>query len=44
MQALNFHLINKIAKTPESVVSESVEMAQKIASLSPDAIIVTRHG
>jgi hypothetical protein len=41
---VNFHLINKISKTHESVISESVEIAEKIASLSPDAIIVTRHG
>jgi hypothetical protein len=41
---LDFHLINKISKTPESVISDSVEMAEKIASLSPDAIIITRHG
>jgi enoyl-CoA hydratase/carnithine racemase len=43
-EALDFHLINKISSTPESVVAESVEMAKKIAGLSPDAIIVTRHG
>ena len=43
-EALDFHLINKISKTPESVVAESVEMANKIAGLSPDAIIVTRYG
>jgi len=43
-EALDFHLINKISNTPESVVAESVEMAKKIAGLSPDAIIVTRHG
>jgi enoyl-CoA hydratase/carnithine racemase len=43
-EALKFNLINKISNTQESVVAEAVEMAQKVASLSPDAIIVTRHG
>ena len=43
-EALDFHLINKISKTPESLVAESVDVAKKIASLSPDAIIITRHG
>jgi len=43
-EALEFHLINKISRTPESLIAESVEMANKVASLSPDAIIVTRAG
>ena len=43
-EALGFHLINKVSKTPESVVEETVEMALKIANMSPDSIIVTRHG
>ncbi|TAQ86969.1 hypothetical protein B7494_g4702 [Chlorociboria aeruginascens] len=43
-EALDFHLVNRISQTPESVVKESVDMAKKIAGLSPDAIIVTRHG
>jgi len=43
-EALGFHLINKVSKTPESVLEETVEMASKIASLSPDSVIVTRHG
>jgi enoyl-CoA hydratase/carnithine racemase len=42
-EALDLHLINKISKSQESVVMESIELAQKVASLSPDAIIVTRH-
>ena len=43
-EALDFHLINKISKSQETVVDEAVEMAEKIVSLSPDAIIVTRAG
>ena len=41
-EALGYHLINKISATPESVVDEAIEMAKKVASLSPDAIMVTR--
>ena len=43
-EALGFHLINKVSQTPESVVNETVGVAMKIASLSPDSVIVTRHG
>jgi enoyl-CoA hydratase/carnithine racemase len=43
-EALDFHLINKISRSQESVIAESVELAEKVASLSPDAIIVTRSG
>jgi len=43
-EALDLRLVNKISKTPGSVVEESLEVAKKIASLSPDGIIVTRHG
>lgn len=43
-EALGFHLINKVSATTDSVVEETVEMAKKVAGLSPDAIIVTRHG
>lgn len=43
-EALQLRLINSISKTPESVVEECVALATHIASLSPDAIIVTRQG
>ena len=43
-EALGYHLINKISKSQDTVVEEAVEMANKIAGLSPDAIVVTRHG
>lgn len=43
-EAIGFHLINKISKTQESVVDESIEMAKRIAGLSPDGVIVTRAG
>jgi enoyl-CoA hydratase/carnithine racemase len=43
-EALGFHLINKVSNTPESVIAEAVELAEKVAGLSPDAIIITRSG
>jgi len=43
-EALSYHLINKISKTQESVVDEAVELAKKVAGLSPDAIVVTKAG
>lgn len=42
--ALGYHLINRIAKSQESVVDEALEVAKRIASLSPDGIIITRAG
>jgi len=41
-QALSYHLINVVSKTPESVVDEAVALARQIAELSPDSVIVTR--
>jgi enoyl-CoA hydratase/carnithine racemase len=43
-EALQLRLINRIAKSPESVLNEAIEMAKDIASKSPDAIIVSRSG
>lgn len=43
-EALGYGLVNKVSKNQESVVEEAVELAEKVASLSPDAIVVTRAG
>lgn len=43
-EAVQYNIANRVSKTPESLVDEAVELAGKIASLSPDAIIITRHG
>jgi enoyl-CoA hydratase/carnithine racemase len=43
-EAQQYLLVNKISKSPETLIDEAVEMAVKISNLSPDAIIVTRHG
>jgi enoyl-CoA hydratase/carnithine racemase len=41
-EALNFQLINRVSKSQETVVEEAVAMAEKVAAISPDAIIVSR--
>lgn len=41
-EALQYQLINKVSKTPQSVVEEAIELAKKVEQLSPDAVIVTR--
>ncbi|GAB7349142.1 hypothetical protein MBLNU459_g8084t1 [Dothideomycetes sp. NU459] len=41
-EARQFHLINKISQSQETVVDEAVQAASQIANISPDAIIVTR--
>lgn len=43
-EAARYLIANKVSKTHDSCVPEAVELASKVASLSPDAIIVTRHG
>lgn len=37
-------LVNRISKSDDSVVAEAVEMAARVANLSPDAVLVTRAG
>jgi enoyl-CoA hydratase/carnithine racemase len=43
-EAKELQLINRIAASPEAVLPEAIAIATKIASLSPDAVIVTRAG
>ncbi|KAF2208912.1 hypothetical protein CERZMDRAFT_48268 [Cercospora zeae-maydis SCOH1-5] len=43
-EAAQYGIANKVSQTHESLVDEALELASKIAGLSPDAIIVTRHG
>lgn len=43
-EALSYHLINKISESPESLMSEVLKLAKKVAAQSPDAVIVTRAG
>jgi enoyl-CoA hydratase/carnithine racemase len=43
-EALQHGVVNRISRTHGSVVEEAVAMAASIGELSPDAVIVTRHG
>lgn len=43
-EAASYHLVNRVSAAPESCVDEAVELAKRVASVSPDAAIVTRHG
>jgi len=43
-EAKSYGLINHISKSQESLLQEAVELARQIASISPDAIFVTRQG
>jgi len=43
-EALRYGIANKISKTHASVLDEAIAMAKSIGDLSPDAVIVTRHG
>ncbi|KAJ9617253.1 hypothetical protein H2200_000974 [Cladophialophora chaetospira] len=41
-EALRFNLINRVSSSPATLLDETVALAQKVADISPDAIIVTR--
>lgn len=41
-EALELRLIHSIAKSPDSVLAETLEKAKQISMMSPDGIIVTR--
>lgn len=41
-EALQFNLINAVSASPETCVAEAVKLAEKVANISPDAIIITR--
>ena len=41
-EAYELRVISRLAKSPESVLAETMEIAKQIANISPDGIIVTR--
>jgi enoyl-CoA hydratase/carnithine racemase len=43
-EAHGLNLVNKISRSPESLMEEAIELATVVAKQSPDALIVTRHG
>ncbi|KAG2413362.1 hypothetical protein HFD88_002551 [Aspergillus terreus] len=43
-EAFDLRLVNVVARSPDTLLDEAMRMAKKVASLSPDAVIVTRDG
>lgn len=43
-EAKTFHLVNIVAESPEKLIDTALALASKVATMSPDAIIVTRAG
>lgn len=43
-EAAQYGIINRVSKSHESCVPEAVELASRVASFSPDAVLITRHG
>jgi len=43
-EAKSYNLINRIAQSSDTVVSEAVELAKLIAKNSPDSVLVSRQG
>jgi enoyl-CoA hydratase/carnithine racemase len=43
-EAFKYGLVNRISKSPESLIPEALDLAEHIASLSPDSTIITRYG
>lgn len=43
-EAKSLQLVNVISATQGDVVAEALKLAEKVASLSPDAVIVSRAG
>jgi enoyl-CoA hydratase/carnithine racemase len=43
-EAKSLRLINHISESPEKVLSDAIELAQRVEDVSPDAVIVSRYG
>lgn len=43
-EAKSLQLVNVISSTQAEVIAEAIKLAEKVASLSPDAVIVSRAG
>lgn len=43
-QEAQHHGFARVSKSPESLLDEAVELAKAVTEMSPDAVIVTRHG
>lgn len=43
-EAEKYLIVNKVSKSHDQLIPDAVDLASRIAGLSPDAIIITRHG
>ncbi|KAL4987206.1 ClpP/crotonase-like domain-containing protein [Aspergillus falconensis] len=43
-EAKSLRLVNHISESPEKVLDDAISLANKVADVSPDAVIVSRHG
>lgn len=43
-QGKEWLFVNRISKSPESLIHEAVQLAQEISQLSPDAVVITKAG
>ncbi|KAL4916926.1 ClpP/crotonase-like domain-containing protein [Aspergillus aurantiobrunneus] len=43
-EAKSLRLINHISESPEKVLGDAIELANRVADVSPDAVIVSRYG
>ncbi|KAL4818996.1 ClpP/crotonase-like domain-containing protein [Aspergillus spinulosporus] len=43
-EAKSLRLVNHISETPEKVLDDAISLANMVADVSPDAVIVSRHG
>ncbi|KAL4792875.1 ClpP/crotonase-like domain-containing protein [Aspergillus venezuelensis] len=43
-EARSLRLVNHVSESPEKVLSDAIELANRVADVSPDAVIVSRHG
>ncbi|KAL4783616.1 ClpP/crotonase-like domain-containing protein [Aspergillus varians] len=43
-EAKSLRLVNRVSESPEEVLGDAIELANRVADVSPDAVIVSRHG
>ncbi|KAL4979988.1 ClpP/crotonase-like domain-containing protein [Aspergillus desertorum] len=43
-EAKSLRLVNHISESPEKVLDDAISLANMVADVSPDAVIVSRHG
>ncbi|KAL4807010.1 ClpP/crotonase-like domain-containing protein [Aspergillus unguis] len=43
-EAKSLRLVNHVSSSPEKVLDDAIELANRVADVSPDAVIVSRYG